>query len=198
MMPTDERDFQPGHTAWARLFYEEKGLTFKGRLEVVQEFAAILNGPPVEKDGGEETLWAEKWNQTVWGNQLELDDMERQAYHTARQKATAGGTGTEFGRGRKHWSQALLHQSSFSPYPFELEFVGVDKVAFVWDELCDKCNQPNEKVGSYEVATFCGKPAAPDHTASSAEDLLASAAESAAKAAGKGRAASSQSRPPPA
>ena len=62
----------------------------------------------------------------------------------------------------------------FSPYPFELEFVGVDKVAFVWDELCDKCNQPNEKVGSYEVATFCGKPAAPDHTASSAEDLLAS------------------------
>ena len=84
------------------------------------------------------------------------------------------GTGTEFGRGRKHWSQALLHQSSFSPYPFELEFVGVDKVAFVWDELCDKCNQPNEKVGSYEVATFCGKPAAPDHTASSAEDLLAS------------------------
>ena len=48
-------------------------------------------GPPVEKDGGEETLWAEKWNQTVWGNQLELDDMERQAYHTARQKATAGG-----------------------------------------------------------------------------------------------------------
>ena len=198
MMPTDERDFQPDHTAWARLFYEEKGRTFKGRLEVVQEFAAILNGPPVEKDGGEETLWAEKWNQTVWGNQLELDDMERQAYHTARQKATAGGTGTEFGRGRKHWSQALLHQSSFSPYPFELEFVGVDKVAFVWDELCDKCNQPNEKVGSYEVATFCGKPAAPDHTASSAEDLLASAAESAAKAAGKGRAASSQSTPPPA
>ena len=74
----------------------------------------------------------------------------------------------------------------------------MDKVAFVWDELCDKCNQPNEKVGSYEVATFCGKPAAPDHTASSAEDLLASAAESAAKAAGKGRAASSQSTPPPA
>ena len=197
MMPTDERDFQPDHTAWARLFYEEKGRTFKGRLEVVQEFAAILNGPPVEKDGGEETLWAEKWNQTVWGNQLELDDMERQAYHTARQKATAGGTGTEFGRGRKHWSQALLHQSSFSPYPFELEFVGVDKVAFVWDELCDKCNQPNEKVGSYEVATFCGKPAAPDHTASSAEDLLASAAESAAKAAGKGRAASSQEHTAP-
>eukprot|EP00439_Symbiodinium_sp_Y106_P077391 s1687_g16.t1 len=134
MMQTEERDFKPDHTAWARLFYEEKGRTFKGRLEVVQEFAAILNGPPVEKDGGEETLWAEKWNQTV---------------------ATAGGTGTEFGRGRKHWSQALLHQSSFSPYPFELEFVGVDKVAFVWDELCDKCNQPNEKVGSYEVATFC-------------------------------------------
>ena len=29
MMPTDERDFQPDHTAWARLFYEEKGRTFK-------------------------------------------------------------------------------------------------------------------------------------------------------------------------
>eukprot|EP00439_Symbiodinium_sp_Y106_P076520 s645_g15.t1 len=80
MMPTDERDFKH-HTAWARLFYEEKGRTFKGRLEVVQEFAAILNGPPVEKDGGEEILWAEKWNQTVWGNQLELDDMEPDVGH---------------------------------------------------------------------------------------------------------------------
>ena len=47
-------------------------------------------------------------------------------------------------------------------------------------------------------ATFCGKPAVPDHTANSAEDLLASAGGSAAKAAGKGKAASSQSTPPPA
>ena len=207
MQPTDDRDFKPDHTAWARLFYEERDRTFRGRLEVVQEFAALLNGPPLSKTEGEETLWSECWNQTIWGNQLELDEMERAAYHTARQQAVTSGSGTNFGRGRKHWSQSLLHQSTFSPYPFELDFCGVDKVAFVWDELCDKCQKPDEKIGSYEVATYAGKPAAPasasDHTAT---DLPADPFSDAglpstwqpkggAKAEGKGS-QSSQATPP--
>ena len=209
MQPTDDRDFKPDHTAWARLFYEERDRTFRGRLEVVQEFAALLNGPPLSKTEGEETLWSECWNQTIWGNQLELDEMERAAYHTARQQAVTSGSGTNFGRGRKHWSQALLHQSTFSPYPFELDFCGVDKVAFVWDELCDKCQKPDEKIGSYEVATYAGKPAAPasaeDHTATDLPpDPFSDAGlqstwqpKGGAKAAGKGS-QSSQATPPPA
>ena len=207
MQPTEDRDFKPDHTAWARLFYEERDRTFRGRLEVVQEFAALLNGPPLSKTEGEETLWSECWNQTIWGNQLELDEMERAAYHTARQQAVTSGSGTNFGRGRKHWSQALLHQSTFSPYPFELDFCGVERVAFVWDELCDKCQKPDEKIGSYEVATYAGKPAAPatasDHTST---DLPADPFSDAglpstwrpkggAKAEGKGS-QSSQATPP--
>ena len=33
----------------------------------------------------------------------------------------------------------------------------------VWDEYCDKCNKESEKVGSYEIATYGGKPAPPSN-----------------------------------
>ena len=42
MKPSQERDFIPDHTAWARLFYEEKEGVFRGRLEVAQELANLL------------------------------------------------------------------------------------------------------------------------------------------------------------
>ena len=74
-----------------------------------------------------------------------------------------------FGKGRKHWSHALLHNSSYSPYPFTLHFTGTDHIAYVWDEYCDKCGKPEEKVGSYEVATYGGKPATV-HTAGTTAD----------------------------
>ena len=35
-------DFNPDHTAFARLFYEEQGGVFKGRLEVSADFARIM------------------------------------------------------------------------------------------------------------------------------------------------------------
>ena len=45
MAPTDSQDFNPDHTAFARLFYEEQGGAFKGRLEVSAEFARIMQSP---------------------------------------------------------------------------------------------------------------------------------------------------------
>ena len=161
MAPTDERDFKPDHTAFGRLFYEQHAGHFKGRLEIVREFASMLQGPPLHANSGEESFWSECWNNTIWGNQLEYDEAERAAYHTAKLQAAGSGKGVSAGKGKRHWSNALLHNSTFSPYPFDLEFVAVDSVAFVWDEFCDKCGQEDQKIGSYDIATYQGKPAAP-------------------------------------
>ena len=61
MKPSQERDFIPDHTAWARLFYEEKEGVFRGRLEVAQELANLLLSPG-SAGSGEESLWTEHWN----------------------------------------------------------------------------------------------------------------------------------------
>ena len=188
MAPTEDRDFSPDHTAWARLFYEQSGGSFKARLEVSREFASILTGPPQVPGKGEESFWSECWNNVIWGSQLEHDDAERAAYHTAKLEALSGGKGTSIGKGKRHWSNALLHNSTYSPYPFDLEFVAVDAVAFVWDEFCDKSGKESEKIGSYEMATYQGKPAAPaagpsGHTADMDVDSGAPAAARPAKGA---------------
>ena len=73
------------------------------------------------------------------------------------------------GKGKKHWSNAILHSDFYSPYPFELDFVGVQAVGFSWDEYCDKLRKPEEKVGSYSIGTYQGKPAV-DHTAAGVDD----------------------------
>ena len=55
----------------------------------------------------------------------------------------------------------LLHNSFYSPYPFDLDLVQVEAVAFSWDEFCIKAGVPNEAVGDPKQCTFKGKPAAP-------------------------------------
>ena len=163
MAPTDSPDFNPDHTAFARLFYEEQGGVFKGRLEVSADFARIMQAPATTQssDGdANESLWTEKWNEVIWGPQLEMDKMEVETYGRAKAEARAGGRGTMYGGGRKHWSSTLLHNSYFSPYPFELEINAVDHIAYVWDEFCDKAGHPQEKVGDVKACTYGGKPAA--------------------------------------
>jgi len=188
MQPSEDRDFRPDRIAWARLWYEEQGGTFVGRLEVHTAFARILMGPPMDASSGEESLWNEKWNSTMWGSQAELDQAEKAAYNAAKLQSHTSGKGVNFGKGRKHWSQALLHNSAYSPYPFTLHFTGTDHIAYVWDEYCDKCGQESEKVGSYEVAIYGGKPAY-EHTAGDSEMPDASMSSQAAPprfGAGKG------------
>ena len=172
MEPQEDRDFRPDRRAWARLFYEERDRSFVGRLEVTQEFASILQSPP-QQNTEEATLFTECWNTVLWGSQQELDKMERAAYHTAKQQGASQGYGTIFGRSRKHWSQTLLRQSEFSPYPFQLDYVSVEKVAFVWDEFCDKAGQEAEKIGDYSLATYQGKPAAPAETTPPEDEVMA-------------------------
>ena len=92
---------KPDHTAWARLFYEERDRFFRGRLEVVQEMAALLNGPPLSKTEGEETLWSECWNQTIWGSSLSWTRWSAQHTTPPVSRPQRRGVGPIFGRGRK-------------------------------------------------------------------------------------------------
>ena len=161
MQPVPERDFRADHTAFARLFYEEKEGTYKGRLEIVRELASILQSAPTTRESGVENLWQEKWNDLVWGSQWEYDQAEKELYRQAKASAHTASKGVLKGKGKRHWSQTLLHNSWYSPYPFVLEVVTVDAVAFIWDEFCDKCSQESEKVGTYELATYGGKPVVP-------------------------------------
>ncbi|CAE7601817.1 unnamed protein product [Symbiodinium sp. CCMP2592] len=169
MKPSQERDFVPDHTAWARLFYEEKDGVFRGRLEVARELANVLLSPS-SAGSGEESLWTEHWNSVIWGNQHTIDQLEKESFQKAKVQGHTAGKGALVGKGKKHWSNAILHSDFYSPYPFELEFVGVDAVAFSWDEYCDKLGKPEEKVGSYSVGTYQGKPPV-DHTAQGDVDM---------------------------
>ena len=93
MKPMDEREFVPDHTAYARLFYEEVDGTFQGRLEVVNELAAILQSTPQGEAHGEESLWNQQWNLIQWGTQLELDEAEKRVYDNAKQQCITTGKG---------------------------------------------------------------------------------------------------------
>ena len=173
MEPVEGPDFQPDHTAWCRLFYEEAEGSFQARLETSPPLTRIMHSPPTTVGCKEKTLFAEHWNTVIWGTQFELDEMERIAYRQAKHEGHTAGKGTFVGKSRKHWSNVVLHNSYFSPYPFELQHNAVEQVAFVWDELCQKMGVPEQQVGDIAAATYQGKPVAPDaasHTAA-AEDV---------------------------
>ena len=84
MAPTDSPDFDHTAVAWARLFYEESEGTFKGRLEVSPDMSKIMMSGPSNVDSKEESLWTEKWNEVMWGQQLLLDQIDHSAYTTAK------------------------------------------------------------------------------------------------------------------
>ena len=161
MEPVDGDEFKADIKAWARLFYFEDNGEFKGRLEVVRDLERLLMAPPTETTAPEANLWAQMWNRVQWGPQYELDQAEAAAISKARSEAAPSGKGLNMGKGKRHWSSAAVHTNYYEPYPFSLDFVVVDSIFFSWDELCDKCKVPNEKVGDYSIATTQGKPPAP-------------------------------------
>ncbi|CAE7580516.1 unnamed protein product [Symbiodinium necroappetens] len=148
MAPKDDDEFDPDAKVWARLFcFQDRG-DFVGRLEVVPELARLM----------------------VWGAQYELDQADQTAARTALQESAMSGKGVAKGKGKKHWSNTVIWNSYYCPYPFNLTLTKVDEVAFVWDEYCDKKGKTAEKVGDYAISTYRGKPAAPEHTADPGPD----------------------------
>ena len=161
MQPSTERGFQPDVVAWGRLFYAETGGEFRGRLEITPRMKAAMGSPPGNVDASEPDLWSECWNQIVWGNQYDLDQAESIAYKQAKDHTAATGKGINKGKTRRHWSNALIHNDYYSPFPFHLDIVIVEQIAFCWDEYCQKTSKPDECVGDMGVATYQGKPPLP-------------------------------------
>lgn len=160
MEPRDDRNFAPDMKAWARLFYHESNGDFVARLEMTQELYNILQTtPPSSMDSRDDTLWSACWNRVIWGSQYELDQAEAEVVAKARTESHGTGKGTMVGKGRRHWSSSMVHNNYYRPYPFSMDCPIVEQVAFCWNELCDKLNAPGEKVASYSIATYQGKPA---------------------------------------
>ena len=92
-----------------------------------------------------------------------MDRAESEAYKAARDQTapTVTGKGIQKGKGRKHWSQTMVHNDYFMPYPFILDVVTCDHIAFCWDEYCQKVGRPDECVGDLGCSTYQGKPAVP-------------------------------------
>ena len=164
MAPKDDDEFDLDAKVWARLFcFQDRG-DFVGRLEGVPELARLMESPP-QRWGKHQT-----WNNRVWGAQYELDQADQTAARTALQESAMSGKGVARGKGKKHWSNTVIWNSYYCPYPFNLTLTKVDEVAVVWDEYCDKKGKTAEKIGDYAMSTYRGKPAAPEHTADPVPD----------------------------
>ena len=58
----------------------------------------------------------------------------------------------------------MVHNDYYMPYPFDLDIVTCDHIAFCWDEYCQKVGKPDECVGDLACSTYQGKPAVPPPT----------------------------------
>ena len=69
-----------------QVFYFQENDKFIGKLEVVDDLAKIMEGPPIN-DTTVKSLWEEKWNELVWGNQYEPDGAEQEAFQELQSEA---------------------------------------------------------------------------------------------------------------
>ena len=160
MAPQQDDSFKEDMKAWARLVYFEENGEFQGRLEVVKELHTLMQSPPTETTTQDPNLWAEKWNQVMWGAHYELDMAEAKAVATAKSQAVVSGKGLQLGKGERRWSNVAIHTNYYEPFPFPLSLVVVESVYYSWDELCDKFKKPEHK-GDYSISMVQGKPPAP-------------------------------------
>ena len=189
MEPMEQNaDFKEDARAWARIHYQNKDGEFEGRMEIVPELSRILFSGPENVDAKEETLWEEKWGQVQWGPQRELDEADKAAFGAALQESKGTGKGVSY-KGRRHWSAPMVHSSYYAPFPFELNIVEVDHIAFSWDEYCTKCGATQQLVGDPAACTYQGKPVLPepDVAMASEETTTPAGPTMSAPAAPKGR-----------
>ena len=165
MQPCARREFQEDAIAWARLFYSGESGEFRGRLELHPDLMKICVGPPANVGAEEPNLWGEQWNLTQWGPQRELDLAEEATYEQAKKESLGSGKGIAKGKPRRHWSTPFTYTSYANPFPYELDVLSVERIAFCWDEYCIKSGSPKSCVGDMKVSAYGGKPDSPDHNA---------------------------------
>ncbi|OLQ00457.1 hypothetical protein AK812_SmicGene16907 [Symbiodinium microadriaticum] len=171
MKPCEKREFQEDHIAWARLFYSAESGEFRGRLELHQDLYQLCMSGPDNVHAEESTLWAEQWNLVLWGPQRELDQAETTQYVEAKKQSIGTGKGVSKGKTKKHWSAPFTYNSYSVPFPFELDVVSVEAIAFSWDEYCTKSGGEAHRVNDPKACTYVGKPVVEDQTASPAPEM---------------------------
>ncbi|OLQ07056.1 hypothetical protein AK812_SmicGene9603 [Symbiodinium microadriaticum] len=171
MKPCEKREFQEDHIAWARLFYSAESGEFRGRLELHQDLYQLCMSGPDNVHAEESTLWAEQWNLVLWGPQRELDQAETTQYLEAKKQSIGTGKGVSKGKTKKHWSAPFTYNSYSIPFPFELDVVSVEAIAFSWDEYCTKSGGEAHRVNDPKACTYVGKPVVEDQTASPAPEM---------------------------
>ncbi|CAE7158910.1 unnamed protein product [Symbiodinium pilosum] len=133
----------------------------QGRLEITPPMKTAMAANPVNIDATEPDLWSECWNNIIWGTQYDLDQAEAAAFKEAKDHTAVSGKGINPGKTRRHWSNTLVHNDYYCPYPFPLDVCIVEQIAFCWDEYCQKVGKADECIGDLGVATFQGKPPLP-------------------------------------
>ena len=171
MKPCEKREFQEDHIAWARLFYSAESGEFRGRLELHNDLYQLCMSGPDNVHAEESTLWAEQWNLVLWGPQRELDQAETTQYVEAKKQSIGTGKGVSKGKTKKHWNAPFTYNSYSVPFPFELDVISVEAIAFSWDEYCTKSGGEAHRVNDPKACTYVGKPVVEDQTASPAPEM---------------------------
>ncbi|CAE7041945.1 unnamed protein product [Symbiodinium natans] len=160
MAPQQSRQFDEQIVAAARLHYHTADGKLQGILEVTQATFDILQAtPPDEAMSDEASVWQHCWNKIAFGPQHYLDVAESELFKQAATEASHSASGIKYGKPSRHWTAPVVYSAGHNPFPIELQIRKVDRVAFVWDEYCDKIRQLDAKVGDYKQATYQGPPA---------------------------------------
>ena len=170
MEPSSDRGFNGDAVAWARLFYAEVEGTFRGCLEIAPPMNQAMKAPATEvRTEGENDpdLWTEchvgsPVRPGPRGGCFLQGGRQPNRHHRQRDQQRQGPQALVPGL-------AMVHNNYFMPYPFALDIVVCDHIAFCWDEYCQKSGNPGECVGDLGCSTYQGKPAVPNK-ADGAED----------------------------
>ncbi|CAE7261907.1 ppsA [Symbiodinium pilosum] len=144
---------------------------YTGQTLVILWKTLTLMQPSTDRGfNGDVQAWGRLFYSEVNGEfkgRLEITPPMKTAMGDTRDHTAITGKGVNRGKGRRRWSQALIHNDYYSPYPFSLELSVVDQIAFCWDEYCQKTGKQEECVGDLGVATYQGKPPLPTKPADS-------------------------------
>ena len=154
MEPSETKDWNDQVRAAARMIYFKKDGVFQGRLEITRDVRTIIQSKP-PAPALEDTLWENCWSEVAYGIQLEMDKADKELFEKALKESKGSGKGVQLGKSARHWSAPLIHSSDSNPFPIPMYVMPVEEIAFSWDELCDKQNQP-QKVGDYKISTSGG------------------------------------------
>ena len=87
----------------------------------------------------------------------------RRLSKSSKSEAKSTGKGIAKEKPSKHWTNTMIWNSYWSPYPCELRLTKVDGIHFCWDE---QKKRSDHRVNDYKLCTVQGKPVAQSRSSS--------------------------------